>query len=76
MPIGGVDHHQLCISFLESTKVSIALLSQTVTTGILAVVLLNESLETKEIIGSAIVLAGIAITFLKPQAPAMQVDQK
>jgi drug/metabolite transporter (DMT)-like permease len=55
------------ISFLESTKVSIALLSQTVTTGILAVLLLNESLETKEIIGSAIVLAGIAITFLKPK---------
>jgi drug/metabolite transporter (DMT)-like permease len=55
------------ISFLESTKVSIALLSQTVTTGILAVVLLNESLETKEIMGSVIVLGGIAITFLKPK---------
>jgi drug/metabolite transporter (DMT)-like permease len=55
------------ISFLESTKVSIALLSQTVTTGILAVVLLNESLEVKEIAGSVIVLAGIALTFLKPK---------
>jgi drug/metabolite transporter (DMT)-like permease len=56
------------ISYLESTKVSIALLSQTVATGILAVLLLNESLELKEIIGSAIVLAGIAITFLKSKA--------
>jgi drug/metabolite transporter (DMT)-like permease len=56
------------ISRLESTKVSIALLSQTVTTGLLAVVLLNESLDAKEIIGSVIVLAGIAITFLKPKA--------
>jgi drug/metabolite transporter (DMT)-like permease len=55
------------ISRLESTKVSIALLSQTVTTGLLAVVLLNESLDAKEIIGSVIVLAGIAITFLKPK---------
>jgi drug/metabolite transporter (DMT)-like permease len=55
------------ISRLESTKVSIALLSQTVTTGLLAVVLLNESLDAKEIIGSVIVLVGIAITFLKPK---------
>jgi drug/metabolite transporter (DMT)-like permease len=56
------------ISRLESTKVSIALLSQTVTTGLLAVVLLNESLDGKEIIGSVIVLVGIVITFLKPKA--------
>ncbi len=55
------------ISRLESTKVSIALLSQTVTTGLLAVILLNESLDAKEIVGSVIVLAGIAITFLKPK---------
>jgi drug/metabolite transporter (DMT)-like permease len=53
------------ISRLESTKVSIALLSQTVATCFLAVLLLNESLDAKEIIGSVIVLAGIAITFLK-----------
>jgi drug/metabolite transporter (DMT)-like permease len=54
------------ISFLESTKVAIALLSQTVVAGLLAVFMLNESLEVKEIIGSVIVLVGIAITFLKP----------
>jgi len=53
------------LRFLESTKVSIALLSQTVVAGFWAILLLNERLELKEIIGSVIVLAGIAITFLK-----------
>ncbi|MFA6085137.1 DMT family transporter [Mucilaginibacter sp.] len=53
------------LRYLESTKVSIALLSQTVFAGLLAVFLLNEKLEVNEIIGSVIVLAGIAITFLK-----------
>jgi drug/metabolite transporter (DMT)-like permease len=53
------------LRFLESTKVSIALLSQTVIAGFLAILLLNEKLEMKEIIGSVIVLGGIAITFLK-----------
>jgi drug/metabolite transporter (DMT)-like permease len=55
------------LRFLESTKVSIALLSQTVIAGFLAIWLLHEKLELKEIIGSAIVLVGIAITFLKPK---------
>lgn len=54
------------LRFLESTKVSIALLSQTVLACFWAILLLNERLELKEIIGSAIVLAGIAVTFLKP----------
>lgn len=53
------------ISHLESTKVAITLLSQTVVTCLLAVFILNESLALKEIIGSVVVLAGIAITFLK-----------
>ncbi|MES2428677.1 MAG: DMT family transporter [Bacteroidota bacterium] len=56
------------ISHLESTKVAITLLSQTVVTCLLAVFILNESLALKEIIGSVIVLVGIAITFLKPNA--------
>jgi drug/metabolite transporter (DMT)-like permease len=56
------------ISHMESTKVSISLLSQTVVAGVLAAFLLKESLELKEIVGSAIVLAGIAVTFLKPKA--------
>ncbi len=54
------------LRFLESTKVSIALLGQTVIAGFLAILLLSEVLGLKEIIGSVIVLAGIAITFLKP----------
>jgi drug/metabolite transporter (DMT)-like permease len=55
------------LRYLESTKVAIALLSQTVFAGLLAVFLLNEKLDAKEIMGSIIVLAGIAITFLKPK---------
>lgn len=53
------------IMHLEATKVSIALLSQTVIAGILATFLLNEILDLKEIVGSIIVLVGIAVTFLK-----------
>ena len=53
------------LRFLESTKVSIALLSQTVIAGFLAILLLHEKLELKEIIGSVIVLGGIVVTFLK-----------
>jgi drug/metabolite transporter (DMT)-like permease len=57
------------IKFLESTKVSIALLGQTVIAGFLAILLLKERLELKEIVGSIIVLAGIAISFIaKPMA--------
>jgi drug/metabolite transporter (DMT)-like permease len=59
------------IKFLASTKVSIALLGQTVIAGFLAVWFLHERLELKEIIGSVIVLAGITISFItKPMAKA------
>jgi len=50
---------------LASTKVSIALLSQTVIACFWATILLHEKLEINEIIGSIIVLGGIAVTFLK-----------
>lgn len=53
------------LNYLDATKVSVALLSQTVIAGIWATFMLNERLELKEIIGSIIVLAGIAVTFLK-----------
>ncbi len=57
------------IKFLASTKVSIALLGQTVIAGFLAILFLHERLEFNEIIGSLIVLAGIAISFItKPMA--------
>jgi drug/metabolite transporter (DMT)-like permease len=55
------------ISYIESTRVALILLSQTVMAGLLAVWLLHETLAFKEIAGSTIVLAGIAITFLKPK---------
>jgi drug/metabolite transporter (DMT)-like permease len=55
------------IHHMEPTRVSISLLSQTVFAGLLAAVLLSERLGMYEIIGSVIVLAGIAITFLKPR---------
>ena len=53
------------LNFLEATKVSIALLSQTVIAGFWAILFLNETLEFNEIAGSIIVLVGIAITYLK-----------
>jgi len=56
------------LHFLPATKVSIALLSQTVIAGIWAALLLHETLDFKEIAGSVIVLAGIAVTFLKRSA--------
>jgi drug/metabolite transporter (DMT)-like permease len=55
------------LRFLESTKVSIALLAQTVLAGFWATLFLTEKLELREIIGSVIVLVGIAVTFLKPR---------
>ena len=53
------------LRYLESTKVSTTLLSQTVFAGLMATFLLAERLDLSEIIGSVIVLAGIAITFLR-----------
>ena len=59
------------INHLEATKVSIALLSQTVIAGFWAMLFLGEKLEFNEIIGSVIVLAGIAITFLRKRVAAV-----
>jgi len=53
------------LNYLDATKVSVALLSQTVIAGLWAMIFLDEKLEFKEIAGSVIVLTGIAITFLK-----------
>ncbi len=53
------------LGYLDSTKVSVALLSQTVIAGFWATLFLNETLEINELIGSVIVLAGIAVTFLR-----------
>ena len=59
------------LRYLESTKVAITLLSQTVFAGLLATFLLHETLELNEITGSVIVLAGIAVTFVKTRNKAV-----
>jgi len=53
------------IRFLNPAKVSIALLAQTVLAAFFAALFLSERLEFKEIAGSVIVLAGIAVSFVK-----------
>jgi drug/metabolite transporter (DMT)-like permease len=61
------------LRYLESTKVSIALLSQTVFAGLLAAFLLDERLGFNEVLGSVIVLGGIAVTFLRPRNQANKI---
>jgi drug/metabolite transporter (DMT)-like permease len=63
--LGGWLTINYAIRYLESTKVSIALLSQTVFAALLAALLLHERLVLNEIVGSVIVLSGIAVTFFK-----------
>lgn len=53
------------ISYLPATKTSVALLAQTVATAVIAAFILGEVLNLSEITGSIIVLAGIAVTFVK-----------
>ena len=53
------------LRFLSSTKVSVALLSQTVLAALLAAIFLKETLGLQEIVGSIIVLMGIGVTFWK-----------
>jgi len=58
------------ISHLPATKTSVALLGQTVATAVIAALLLGGVLKVREIAGSLIVLAGIAVTFVKPDVKA------
>jgi drug/metabolite transporter (DMT)-like permease len=58
------------LRYLQATRVSIALLLQTVFAGLLATAFLSEHLYLKEVIGSVIVLVGIAVSFLKPKEKA------
>ena len=69
--LGGWLTINYSLRYLESTKVSIALLSQTVFAALLAAFLLDERLAFNEIIGSVIVLSGIAVTFLKQPNKSM-----
>jgi len=54
------------LNYLPSTKVSMALLSRAVIASFWAFLLLHERIGLKEIIGSVLVLAGIAVTFINP----------
>jgi drug/metabolite transporter (DMT)-like permease len=57
----------LCISFspIFVKLAGVSPLGKPIFMGLLATFLLSEKLNTNEIIGSVIVLAGIAVTFLK-----------
>jgi drug/metabolite transporter (DMT)-like permease len=62
------------IKHLESTQVSLTLLSQSLVTALIAMLILHETLAFNEILGGFTILVGIAITFLKKQAQASIVD--
>jgi len=68
--LGGWITINYAIMHLDATKVAISLLMQTVIACFLAAFLLNEKLEVKEIVGSVIVLIGIAVTFIKRKTTA------
>jgi len=53
------------VSHMESTKVSIALLGQTVATALLAWVILGEHVGVAELLGGVVVLVGIGVMFVK-----------
>jgi drug/metabolite transporter (DMT)-like permease len=58
------------IHHMDSTRVSIALLGQTIATALLAWIILGEHVDFIELMGGVIVLVGIGVTFVKRKAPA------
>ena len=50
---------------LDAQRVSLALLSQSVVTGLIAWLFINEKISLQMIIGGIVILAGIGITFIK-----------
>jgi drug/metabolite transporter (DMT)-like permease len=57
------------MSHMDPTRVSIALLGQTVATALLAWVILSERVDVTELLGGAVVLVGIGVTFMKRKVP-------
>lgn len=58
---------------MRATRVSLSLLSQAIFATILAALLINEKISGPQMMGSAIILSGIAITFYeKAKTPAAQ----
>lgn len=53
------------IHHMASTRVSVALLGQTIATALLAWVILHERISFTEFLGSLMILAGIGVTFVK-----------
>lgn len=53
---------------LDAQRVSLSLLSQSIVTGLLAWIFINEKVSFQMIIGGIIILAGIGITFVKKKA--------
>jgi len=58
------------MSHMDPTRVSIALLGQTVATALLAWIILGEHVDFTELIGGVMVLTGIGVTFVKRKASA------
>jgi drug/metabolite transporter (DMT)-like permease len=56
------------INHLDPTRVSIALLGQTIATALLAWLLLGEHINLLEIAGGVMVLTGIGVTFIRKRA--------
>jgi drug/metabolite transporter (DMT)-like permease len=50
---------------LDAQRVSLALLSQSVVTGLIAWIFINEKISLQMIVGGIVILAGIGITFIK-----------
>ena len=50
---------------LDAQRVSLALLSQSVVTGLIAWLFINEKISLQMIVGGIVILIGIGITFIK-----------
>ncbi|MDQ0476159.1 DMT family transporter [Chryseobacterium sp. MDT2-18] len=57
---------------MRATRVSLSLLSQAIFATILAAVFVNEKITVVQMVGSIIILAGIATTFYEKRKPAIQ----
>lgn len=57
---------------MRATRVSLSLLSQAIFATILAAVFVNEKITVVQMVGSIIILAGIATTFYEKTKPAIQ----
>ncbi|MCE7039665.1 DMT family transporter [Dyadobacter sp. CY312] len=59
---------------MDATRVSLSLLSQSVVTGLLAWIFINEKFTLQMILGGLVILLGIAITFKRQPKPGPEGD--